>query len=534
MNVGTILSPTNPCNGSTTAGSILDLKYDFALGGKDNGNVLGITNNIAAYSTRSTTYTYDDLNRLTGASTAGTDCSVISGTSIPKNWGATFTVDPWSNLTTATVTKCSAFPLSVTANNKNQLTGFGYDAAGNMTQNGSATYTYNAESQMVTAAGVAYTYDGLGYRVKKSSSTEYWGAGPMLESDGNGNLQREFIFANSRRIARRDISTGAVHYFIDDHLGSTSDLVSSTGTVENRYEFAPYGGEWDYSTTVSNQNYKFTGKERDSETGLDNFGARYYSSSMGRFMTPDWHDEPAAVPYASFGDPQTLNLYGYVENQPLNKADDDGHGPPGDWSFGPDCNNGGQGPCQNQNKQQEWKAEQEAKQFAASLQRTFRKVVQSEIKAGSNIAQAYKKAYAAVTLLLTENPNFSLGHVTGKDANNIAKNLTLLFAAPEGEFGELGEARSASNLLRLEKSLAVEAQLGEAGAAFAGKGTTKAIDDINRLVNQYGGNPADWSKMSSSAYKARDGSIISTHWYQNDAMQTGKIEPKVKVDRGGI
>lgn len=56
----------------------------------------------------------------------------------------------------------------------------------------------------------------------------------------------------------------------------------------------------------------FTGKERDSETGLDYFGARYYGSNMGRWLSPDWAATATAVPYADFGDPQSLNLYGYV------------------------------------------------------------------------------------------------------------------------------------------------------------------------------------------------------------------------------
>jgi RHS repeat-associated protein len=72
---------------------------------------------------------------------------------------------------------------------------------------------------------------------------------------------------------------------------------------------------------------KFTGKERDTESGLDNFGARYYASTMGRFMTPDWAARPTSVPYAVFGDPQSLNLYGYVRNDPVTQADADGHDP---------------------------------------------------------------------------------------------------------------------------------------------------------------------------------------------------------------
>ncbi len=68
-----------------------------------------------------------------------------------------------------------------------------------------------------------------------------------------------------------------------------------------------------------------TGKERDTESGLDFFGARYYSSSMGRFMSPDWAAKAEPVPYAKLDNPQTLNLYGYVKNNPLSMSDPDGH-----------------------------------------------------------------------------------------------------------------------------------------------------------------------------------------------------------------
>jgi RHS repeat-associated protein len=68
-----------------------------------------------------------------------------------------------------------------------------------------------------------------------------------------------------------------------------------------------------------------TGKERDTESGNDYFGARYYGSSLGRFMTPDWAAKPTNVPYASFGNPQSLNLYSYVNNNPTTTRDPDGH-----------------------------------------------------------------------------------------------------------------------------------------------------------------------------------------------------------------
>jgi RHS repeat-associated protein len=72
----------------------------------------------------------------------------------------------------------------------------------------------------------------------------------------------------------------------------------------------------------------YTGKERDAESGNDYFGARYFASSMGRFMTPDFQDDetdPEPVPWANFENPQSLNLYSYVYNNPLSHGDPDGH-----------------------------------------------------------------------------------------------------------------------------------------------------------------------------------------------------------------
>jgi RHS repeat-associated protein len=94
---------------------------------------------------------------------------------------------------------------------------------------------------------------------------------------------------------------------------------NATGTAcEQDIDYHPYGGEEnDYCTTPVHQHHKFTGKERDTESGLDNFGARYNASSMGRFMTPDpmgGHQE----------DPQTLNRYSYVRNNPLSLTDPTG------------------------------------------------------------------------------------------------------------------------------------------------------------------------------------------------------------------
>jgi RHS repeat-associated protein len=83
-----------------------------------------------------------------------------------------------------------------------------------------------------------------------------------------------------------------------------------------------------HSFAATSTAYRFTGKERDSESGNDYFGARYYASTMGRFMSPDFNDyglDPAPVPWADYSNPQSLNLYAYVQNNPLSRTDDFGH-----------------------------------------------------------------------------------------------------------------------------------------------------------------------------------------------------------------
>ncbi len=188
--------------------------------------------------------------------------------------------------------------------------------------------TWDAESQLKTAAGVTYTYDGDGRRVQKSNGKLYWyGAGGEIlnESDAAGTITDEYVFFGGRRIARRNVSSGNIYYYFADHLGS-SRVILQSGQTSPCYDadFDPFGGEHIVTNTCP-QNYKFTGKERDTETNLDNFEARYYSSQFGRFHSADWSAIPVPVPYADLGNPQTLNLYAYVKNNPLNLTDPTGH-----------------------------------------------------------------------------------------------------------------------------------------------------------------------------------------------------------------
>ena len=70
---------------------------------------------------------------------------------------------------------------------------------------------------------------------------------------------------------------------------------------------------------------RYTGKERDAESGNDYFEARYYASSIGRFISPDWSAKQEPIPYANIDDPQSLTLYAYVRNNPITRVDVDGH-----------------------------------------------------------------------------------------------------------------------------------------------------------------------------------------------------------------
>ena len=127
----------------------------------------------------------------------------------------------------------------------------------------------------------------------------------------------------------------AASYYLDDHLGTTQMELSSGGWPVWSGAFTPFGQEIINGTATNYigaqpadgtaMHYKFTGKERDAESGLDYFGARYYASSMGRWASVDWATKPTPIPFATLANPQSLNLYSYVGNDPLSERDSDGH-----------------------------------------------------------------------------------------------------------------------------------------------------------------------------------------------------------------
>jgi RHS repeat-associated protein len=314
-------------------GNLMSLQYSFVdASGHNNGNVIGIANYYDP--TRSQQFTYDQLNRLVTAETTST-----YATSPAHCWGEAYVYDnstttpgEFGNLTNINVAStayngCTQESLSVVASASNQLTAFSYDASGNVLNDTHNSYTWNAESEIKTAAGVTYTYDGDGNRLQKSSGKIYWyGAGSEVldESDVLGNFTDEYVYFGGKRIAHRAVSTNALYFYGEDMLGSSRTLFTSAGVLCYDADFSPWGVERAYTNTCP-QNYKFESKERDTETSNDDFGARYYSSSFARWTSPDWSAIPEPVPYANLTNPQTLNLYAMVRDNPETFADLDGH-----------------------------------------------------------------------------------------------------------------------------------------------------------------------------------------------------------------
>jgi len=187
-------------------------------------------------------------------------------------------------------------------------------------------FTFDAENHLTSTAGQTYLYDGDGKRVEKASGSPltanklYWYGtedSPVLETDAAGNeLYRYFRF-QGLLTTREEANDWVDHYGLDA-LGNVRWLYSYNGAWDVS-DYYPFGGERIWQSNSTNTR-KFTGKERDTESGLDNFGARYFTSTFGRFMSPD---EPLLDQEAR--DPQSWNLYGYVRNNPLNNTDPTGN-----------------------------------------------------------------------------------------------------------------------------------------------------------------------------------------------------------------
>jgi RHS repeat-associated protein len=176
---------------------------------------------------------------------------------------------------------------------------------------------------MITAAGNGfsdtYTYDGDGRRVKKSDGTLYWvddNFHPLSIGTASG-LTKDFVFMGDRRIAFVSLASGNSYYYLPDHLGSTAIIASGDGkTIQWDADYYPFGNQRKVFTSLVNNPFQFTGDEYDSDTGFDYSIARFEAGKWSRFLSPD-----PFMGSMDVSNPQSLNLYSYVLNNPLNMLD---------------------------------------------------------------------------------------------------------------------------------------------------------------------------------------------------------------------
>jgi RHS repeat-associated protein len=339
IRLGTGITGASGSGCANSGSDLLNLSYGYVdASARNNGNMQTQTISRSGMVGDYQYYGYDPLNRLRFAAEyaapttpSGTPCSDGG-----QHWCEGYTVDPVGNRILSSGHSEPQAPASF--NQYNQAVtaagggSFAYDGRGNQITTAGVTpqssFGYDAENRQVAycpsgttpcTTGISatfYVYDAAGLRVAKGTS--------IYVHDSQGQLSAEY----------QTTGTPGTQYLTADAIGSTRMITDGNGTVQNCKDYYPYGGEIPASAATGRsgscwtdlpETLRFTGKERDAETGLDYFGARYFSGGQGRWTSPDWSEKVQAVPYAEFSDPQTLNLYGYVRNNPLDRRDADGH-----------------------------------------------------------------------------------------------------------------------------------------------------------------------------------------------------------------
>ncbi len=275
-------------------------------------------------------YRYDSVNRLTVAAEnlPSANCGAGGGVWC-QHYGYDTKGNRWVDQRYGDVNTGWDVSLFSGTNNRITAANWEYDDTGNVTKAGTGeTFAYDAENRQVSictqdpngcpnAAGTGrtrYVYDGEGRRVQR------------LDADGVN--QTVFVYDAFGNLAAEYATAGApaagTQYVTVDHLGSTRLVVGAGGT--ERHDYLPFGveavGGWRTSAlgyVSGTVKQRFTGQERDSESTLDYFHARYFSGPQGRFTGVDPENAGAAL-----GDPQSWNGYAYVSNNPLSNVDPTG------------------------------------------------------------------------------------------------------------------------------------------------------------------------------------------------------------------
>lgn len=281
-------------------------------------------------------YAYDPFNRLTCSNLAsnGTCASPTNG-----NPSYAYVYDRLSNRwqQNAHVSGGSSFIATFTGNNpgnpqnNNRMDSYSYDASGNLLNDGTHNYAFDAENrstQVDNGTTATYVYDANGQRVRKtkgSTTVDYLydlADHEIVEVSSTGLWNRAEIYAGGRHLATYATGATGVTYFNHaDWLGTERMRTNMSAASCETVTSLPFGdGQTTSGSCGDPSPMHFTGKERDSESGLDDFGDRYYSSPMGRFTSVD----PIWVKIDRLVDPQRLNLYAYGRNNPLLFVDPDG------------------------------------------------------------------------------------------------------------------------------------------------------------------------------------------------------------------
>lgn len=308
---------------SIQAGNLLTLNHTYCRPGDPTPCPSGNTGSpytqsiVVGGQTRSVqAYTHDSLDRLTAASewpgaTAGT-LMCPDSTSL---WCRQYQYDTEGNRTISATSSTNTDQWQAgtynAANNQATGAGWSYDAGGNVkAAPGASALTFDAEGRLVAYGGTTYAYDGDGQRVQK---TDAYGTVTTFVYDAFGELDLEEQQGGSVAVPG-----GTTQYLAVDALGSTR-LVMTGAQASERHDYLPYGLEvnnaeavnqtlvWRPGVTgygVDTVRQKFTGQERDSESLLDYFHARYYAPGQGRFVSPDPGNAGADL-----GDSQSWNGY---------------------------------------------------------------------------------------------------------------------------------------------------------------------------------------------------------------------------------
>ncbi len=296
------------------------------------------TKTPAAATVQSFGYTYDPLgNRATLTTSAGTHTYTYDVrsqlTQVAYPTGAAFASTTWTydGPGNRTAAQTAGGTTSYTPNVLNQYSlvagvVYHYDPNGNLTNDGTNTYTYDAENRLLSATTPngtsSYTYDPLGRRLSKTVAgvtTRFLYDGDQLlaETDASGAIQASYVYGAGIDEPLRLVRGATTSYYHADGLGSVTTLTDASGAVVERASYDVFGavqltnasGAIIPTSTVGNR-FLFTGREFDGETGLYYYRARYYSPTLGRFLQRD------PVGYG----PDT-NLYRYVGNDPLRWTD---------------------------------------------------------------------------------------------------------------------------------------------------------------------------------------------------------------------